>query len=101
MMSVVRVVRETLPYMRGAGRGRIVNLASSVKQPVENLILSNTFRIGIAGLVKSLFFELAPEGLLVNTLVQGAPPPNARPRSTRQGRKASGLRSRRYVPKCR
>jgi 3-oxoacyl-[acyl-carrier protein] reductase len=72
LMSVVRLVRETLPYMRERGFGRIVNVASSsIKQPIENLILSNTFRAGLAGLAKSLSFELASAGILVNTLGPG------------------------------
>jgi 3-oxoacyl-[acyl-carrier protein] reductase len=58
--------------MRERGGGRIVNIASSsVKQPIENLILSNTFRAGIAGLAKSLAIELAPDGILVNTIGPG------------------------------
>jgi len=58
--------------MRERGGGRIVNVASSsIKQPLETLILSNTFRAGVAGLTKSLSFELAPDGILVNTLSHG------------------------------
>jgi 3-oxoacyl-[acyl-carrier protein] reductase len=45
--------------------------SSSVKQPIENLILSNTFRAGLAGLAKSLAIELAPDGILINTLGPG------------------------------
>jgi 3-oxoacyl-[acyl-carrier protein] reductase len=61
-----------LPFMRDQGHGRIVNIASSsIKQPIENLILSNTFRAGLAGLAKSLSLELAPYGILVNTLGPG------------------------------
>ncbi len=72
LMSVVRLVRETLPHMRERGHGRIVNVASSsIKQLIENLILSNAFRAGIAGLAKSLSFKLAPDGILVNTLGPG------------------------------
>ena len=72
LMSVVRLVREALPHMRERGFGRIVNVASSsIKQPIEGLILSNTFRAGAAGLAKSLSFELAPDGILVNTLGPG------------------------------
>jgi 3-oxoacyl-[acyl-carrier protein] reductase len=52
--------------------GRIVNVASSsVKQPIENLTHSNTFRVGLAGLAKSLSLELAPDGILVNALGPG------------------------------
>jgi 3-oxoacyl-[acyl-carrier protein] reductase len=72
LMSVVRLVREALPHMRERGFGRIVNVASSsIKQAIEDLILSNTFRAGVAGLAKSLSFELAPDGILVNTLGPG------------------------------
>ena len=72
LMSLIRAVREVLPFMRDRGYGRIVNIASSsVKQPIEGLILSNTFRAGLAGLAKSLSFELAPYGILINTLGPG------------------------------
>jgi 3-oxoacyl-[acyl-carrier protein] reductase len=54
-MSVIRTVREVLPHMRRGGSGRIVDIASySIKQPIENLILSNTFRTGLARLRVSL-----------------------------------------------
>jgi 3-oxoacyl-[acyl-carrier protein] reductase len=72
LMSLIRAVRGVLPSMRERGGGRIVNIASSsIKQPIENLILSNTFRAGIAGLAKSLAVELAPDGILVNTIGPG------------------------------
>ena len=73
LMSLIRCVRGVLPHMRaGEPWGRIVNVASSsVKQPIENLMLSNTFRAGLAGLAKSLSIELAPDGILVNTLGPG------------------------------
>lgn len=72
LLSLVRCVRGTLPSMRERGEGRIVNIASSsVKQPIEGLILSNTFRAGIGGLAKSLSAELAPHGILINTLGPG------------------------------
>ena len=69
LLSLIRCVREVLPSMRERGGGRIVNVASSsIKQPIENLTLSNTFR---AGLAKNLSLELAPDGILVNTLGPG------------------------------
>ena len=72
LMSMVRLIRAALPHMREKGGGRIVNVASSsIKQPLENLILSNTFRTAIAGLSKSLSMELAPDGILINTLGPG------------------------------
>jgi 3-oxoacyl-[acyl-carrier protein] reductase len=72
LLSLIRLVRESLPLMRSRGGGRIVNIASSsIKQPLENLILSNTFRTAVVGLSKSLSLELAPEGILLNTLGPG------------------------------
>ncbi len=72
LLNVVRAVRAVLPSMRELGGGRIVNVASSsIKQPIEGLTLSNTFRAGIAGLAKSLSAELAPDGILVNTVGPG------------------------------
>jgi 3-oxoacyl-[acyl-carrier protein] reductase len=68
-----RVERLTVGLVPGLADGAsIVNIASSsVKQPIENLILSNTFRAGIAGLAKSLAIELGPDGILVNTIGPG------------------------------
>ncbi|KEO82262.1 SDR family oxidoreductase [Tumebacillus flagellatus] len=72
LLNVVRLVRGALPYFRQVGGGRIVNITStSIKQPIEGLILSNTFRAGINALAKSLSVELAPEGILVNTVAPG------------------------------
>ena len=72
LMSMVRCVREVLPPMRKRGGGRIVNIASSsIKQPIQGLTLSNTFRAAIAGLAKSLSAELAPDGILINTVGPG------------------------------
>lgn len=71
LMSVVRLIRNTLPHMRERG-GRILTIASSsVKQPIDDLILSNVMRAGIAGLSKSLASELGPEGILINVLGPG------------------------------
>lgn len=72
LMSVVRATRRALPHMKQQQWGRVVNFASSsIKQPLEDLILSNTYRAGIVGLAKSLAIELAPYGVLVNTLGPG------------------------------
>ena len=79
LLSLIRCVRGVLPHMRERGGGRIVNIASSsVKQPIENLTLSNTFRAGLAGLAKTLSLEFAPDGILVNTLGPGRISPRAR-----------------------
>ncbi|MGN7469002.1 SDR family oxidoreductase [Brevibacillus sp. SAFN-007a] len=72
LLSYVRAIRAVLPHMRAKQFGRIVNFASSsFKQPLENLILSNTFRTGILGLAKTLSAELGPDGILINTIGPG------------------------------
>ncbi|MGC4375331.1 SDR family oxidoreductase [Fictibacillus sp. Mic-4] len=72
LQSMIRAVREVLPHMRKNGGGRIVNIASSsFKQPIDGLILSNTFRTAIMGLAKSLSQELAKDQILINTIGPG------------------------------
>lgn len=72
MLSYVRAIRAVLPYMRKQKFGRIVNFtSSSIKEPLSNLILSNSFRTGIVGLAKTLSTELGPEGILINTVGPG------------------------------
>jgi 3-oxoacyl-[acyl-carrier protein] reductase len=71
LMSLIRCIRGVLPLMRERGGGRIVNVASSsVKQPIEALTLSNTFRTGLAGLAKILVNTLGP-GRIATARSQG------------------------------
>jgi 3-oxoacyl-[acyl-carrier protein] reductase len=72
LLSVVRLVRAALPHLQASGRGRIINMSStSVKQPIEGLILSNAIRAGVIGLAKTLSVELAPHGITVNNIAPG------------------------------
>ncbi|NLB82619.1 MAG: SDR family oxidoreductase, partial [Synergistaceae bacterium] len=72
LLSYVRAIREVLPLMKKKGWGRIVNsTSSSVREVIENLILSNTFRLGVIGLTKTLSAEFAPYGILVNAIGPG------------------------------
>lgn len=72
LLSFVRTIREVLPYMKKQKSGHIVNIASSsIKQTLDNLILSNTFRAGIVGLAKGLSQELAGDNILINTVGPG------------------------------
>lgn len=72
LLSFIRLIREVLPSMRETGAGRIINVASSsIKQTLDNLILSNTFRAGIVGLSKGLSQELAQDNILINTVGPG------------------------------
>lgn len=72
LMSAVRMIRAVLPSMRAAGRGSIVALtSSSVKEPIDYLLLSNVMRSGVSSLVKSLAQQLGPQNIRVNNLVPG------------------------------
>lgn len=72
LMSAVRLIRGVLPAMRKAGGGSVLTITSmSVKEPVNQLLLSNVFRSGVTSLVKSLSNELAAENIRVNNLFPG------------------------------
>lgn len=72
LMSFVWLVQAATPHMRAASYGRLVAItSSSIKQPIPNLVLSNVMRTGVLGLVRSLAKELAPDGILVNTVAPG------------------------------
>jgi 3-oxoacyl-[acyl-carrier protein] reductase len=72
LLSFIRGIRCVLPHMKAAGEGRIVNFtSSSTRQAIDNLILSNTFRMGVVGLTKTLARELAPHNILINVVGPG------------------------------
>ena len=71
-MNFVRFVREVTPHMRDKRWGRIIGIqSSSVKQPVQNIDLSNGLRPGIAGLMKAIMPDLAKDGITINLLLPG------------------------------
>ena len=72
LLSTVRLVRLVLPHMRITGSGRIITIVStSVKQPIDGLLLSNAIRSGVVGLAKTLSVELAPDNITVNNVCPG------------------------------
>lgn len=72
LMSAVRMIRAVLPSMRRRGGGSILTItSSSVKEPVDVLLLSNVMRSGVTSLAKSLSLQLAPENIRVNNLMPG------------------------------
>jgi 3-oxoacyl-[acyl-carrier protein] reductase len=72
LMSVVRLCRAAIPHMRARGGGRIIPITSiSVKQPIENLMLSNAVRAAVTGFAKTLASEVARDGILVNCVAPG------------------------------
>ena len=71
-LSTVRLIRDVLPGMKAKKWGRILAIQStSVKQPVDGLVLSNGIRPGVAGLFKTLAVELAKDGITVNLVLPG------------------------------
>jgi len=71
-MNFVCFVREVVPSMHAKGWGRIIGIQStSVKQPVENIDLSNGIRPGIAGLMKAIMPDLAKGGITINLVLPG------------------------------
>ncbi len=69
LLSAVRLIRSVLPAMRLQHWGRIVNITSiSVKQPIDDLLLSNVYRAGVVGLAKTLSKQLAPDGITINNV---------------------------------
>ncbi len=72
LLSTVRLCRAAIPHMRQNGWGRIINITSvSVKQPIDNLLLSNALRAGVVGLAKTLSSQFAGEGITVNSVCPG------------------------------
>jgi len=72
LLSAVRFSKLVLPGMMASNWGRIINLTSiSVKQPVDNLILSNSLRAGVTGFTKSLSNEVAKFNITVNNVAPG------------------------------
>lgn len=72
LMSTVYLARETLPLMQARSWGRFIAITSmTVKQPVEGLILSNSVRSAVTGLVKTLANEYGRYNVLVNNVCPG------------------------------
>lgn len=72
LWSAVYLCYAVVPHMIERGEGSIVATQSmSVKQPMENLILSNSLRMAVIGLMKSLANELGPKGIRVNCINPG------------------------------
>ena len=71
LMSAVRMIRAALPHLRRSDAPSILFVSSlTVRQPLLGLTLSNSIRLAVAGLAKSLTYELAP-AVRVNTLLPG------------------------------
>jgi 3-oxoacyl-[acyl-carrier protein] reductase len=71
-LSTIAMCKAAVPAMQARGWGRVVAITSiSVRQPIANLILSNTARAGLTGFLKTLAREVARDGVTVNSLQPG------------------------------
>ncbi len=72
LRNMLQLTEAVVPAMTARQWGRIVALtSSSVKQPIPNLVLSNTFRTALVAALKSLSIEVAPHGITVNSIATG------------------------------
>ena len=73
LYTAVRMIQAGLPHMKAAHWGRIIAITStSVRQPIPGLLLSNTFRAGLLGLLKTLSQEFAQYGITCNNVAPGS-----------------------------
>ncbi len=71
-MSIIHFAHAVLPWMQKKSWGRLVTITSvSVRQPVSDLVYSNSVRAGVLGLVKSLSNEFGKDGITVNNVAPG------------------------------
>jgi len=71
-LSHVRLIRVAIPYLRKSPHPSVLTITSiSVKQPIPNLILSNSVRAATAGLTKSLALELGKDNIRFNSILPG------------------------------
>lgn len=72
LLSTVALCQAALPGMIERRWGRVVAItSSSVREPIDRLILSNTARAGVTGFLKTVSREVAPHGVTVNSLQPG------------------------------
>lgn len=72
LMSAVRLIREALPALKASKRGRIVNLTGyGVKEPMTDLVVSDSVRAGVTVMAKTIASDLAPYGITVNNIAPG------------------------------
>lgn len=70
LMSHVRLIREALPHLRRSETASVLTITSySVKQPIPNLVLSNSVRAATIGLTKTLALELGSDGIRFNSIL--------------------------------
>jgi 3-oxoacyl-[acyl-carrier protein] reductase len=72
LVSAVRLTNLCLPHLGKSPAGRVINIESStVREPTDNLALSNAVRPGVVGWAKTLAREIGPDGITINTIAPG------------------------------
>jgi len=72
LLSSIRLVRLCRPHLERSAHGRVIAItSSSVKEPIDNLALSNAVRPGLVGWLKTVARELGPRGVTVNAIAPG------------------------------
>ena len=72
LLSTIRLTRLCLPQLERSGHGRVVNItSSSVREPIDNLALSNSIRPVLIGWATTLARELGPKKITVNSIAPG------------------------------
>lgn len=72
LMSHVRLIKAALPHLRRSDWASVLTVTSySIKQPIPNLLISNSVRAATAGMTKSLALELGKEGIRFNSILPG------------------------------
>jgi 3-oxoacyl-[acyl-carrier protein] reductase len=72
LLSAVRLTNLCLPHLRRSPAGRVINIESStVREPADNLALSNAVRPGVVGWAKTLSREIGLDGITINTIAPG------------------------------
>ncbi|MFX1393028.1 MAG: SDR family oxidoreductase [Promethearchaeota archaeon] len=72
LLSFINISELVVPIMQNQKYGKIIAITSvSAKQPLENLVLSNTTRLGVVGYAKTLANEYAKDNILVNVVCPG------------------------------
>jgi 3-oxoacyl-[acyl-carrier protein] reductase len=72
LLSAVRLTNLCLPHLVKSGHGRVINItSSSVREPIDDLALSNAVRPGVIGWAKTLAREVGPHSVTVNSIAPG------------------------------
>jgi 3-oxoacyl-[acyl-carrier protein] reductase len=72
LMSHVRLIKAAMPHLRKSDAASVLTITSyTVKQPIPNLLISNSVRAATVGLTKSLALELGRENIRFNSIMPG------------------------------